>query len=62
MMNMIQTDAPMNPGNSGGPLINSSGAVIGMNEMIFSSSGGSEGVGFAIPIDTVVPIFLRALY
>eukprot|EP00039_Didymoeca_costata_P010028 m.134068 g.134068 ORF g.134068 m.134068 type:complete len:418 (-) comp14685_c1_seq11:591-1844(-) len=53
MMNMIQTDAPMNPGNSGGPLINSSGAVIGMNEMIFSSSGGSEGVGFAIPIDTV---------
>ena len=51
--NMIQTDAAMNPGNSGGPLLSSNRRVIGMNEMIFTSSGGSEGVGFAIPIDTV---------
>jgi S1-C subfamily serine protease len=49
----IQTDAAINRGNSGGPLLDSSGAVIGINSQIRSSSGGSEGVGFAVPSDTV---------
>ncbi|MCL4473798.1 MAG: trypsin-like peptidase domain-containing protein [Actinobacteria bacterium] len=52
IQNAIQTDAAINPGNSGGPLINSRGEVIGLNEQIASSSGGSEGVGFAVPINT----------
>jgi serine protease Do len=47
--NFIQTDASINPGNSGGPLINMNGEVIGINSMIYSRSGGAEGVGFAIP-------------
>jgi serine protease Do len=45
----IQTDAPINPGNSGGPLLNADGHVVGINTLIFSQSGGSEGIGFAIP-------------
>jgi S1-C subfamily serine protease len=51
--NVIQTDAAINPGNSGGPLLNSSGQLIGMNTAIYSPSGGSAGIGFAIPADTL---------
>jgi putative serine protease PepD len=51
--NAIQTDAPINHGNSGGPLIDMSGRVIGVNAQIQSDSGGSDGVGFAIPASTV---------
>lgn len=50
---MIQTDAAINMGNSGGPLLNSSGSLIGMNTMIFSTSGSSAGLGFAVPVDTI---------
>ena len=49
---IIQTDAAINPGNSGGPLLNSSGEVIGVSTAIFSPSGGSVGVGFAVPVNT----------
>jgi S1-C subfamily serine protease len=49
----IQTDAAINRGNSGGPLLNAQGEVIGINSQIRTSSGGSEGVGFAVPVDTV---------
>ena len=48
----IQTDAAINSGNSGGPLIDATGHVIGINEQIASQSGGNEGIGFAVPIDT----------
>ena len=51
--NVIQTDAAINPGNSGGPLLDSNGRLIGMNTAIFSMSGGSAGIGFAIPVDTL---------
>ncbi len=50
---MIQTDAAINPGNSGGPLLDSSGRLIGVNTAIYSPSGTSAGIGFAIPVDTV---------
>ncbi len=55
-LGMIQTDASINPGNSGGPLVNSVGDVIGVNSSIFSRSGGSEGLGFAIPIDRAIRV------
>ncbi|MCH7824722.1 MAG: trypsin-like peptidase domain-containing protein [Acidobacteria bacterium] len=48
---MIQTDAAINPGNSGGPLANASGEIVGINTFILTDSGGSQGLGFAIPID-----------
>jgi serine protease Do len=51
--NFIQTDTPINPGNSGGPLLNTAGEVVGINTAIFSQSGGSVGIGFAIPINMV---------
>ncbi|MEZ5065709.1 MAG: trypsin-like peptidase domain-containing protein [bacterium] len=50
--NMIQTDAAINPGNSGGALVNALGEVVGINTFIFSKSGGSHGIGFAIPVST----------
>jgi len=51
--NSIQTDAAINPGNSGGPLLSARGEVLGINSQIKSTSGGGEGVGFAVPVDTV---------
>jgi len=51
--NLIQTDAAINPGNSGGPLLDSQGRVIGVTTMIYSRSGTSSGVGFAVPVDVV---------
>lgn len=59
---MIQTDAAINPGNSGGPLLDSRGRLIGVNTAIFSPTGASAGIGFAIPVDTVqrvVPQLIR---
>jgi S1-C subfamily serine protease len=59
---VIQTDAAINPGNSGGPLLDSSGRLIGINSAIFSPSGASAGISFAVPIDTVtrlVPQLIR---
>jgi S1-C subfamily serine protease len=50
---VIQTDAAINPGNSGGPLLDSAGRLIGMNTAIYSQSGGSAGIGFAIPVDEI---------
>ena len=53
---MIQTDAAINPGNSGGPLTNSLGQVVGVNSSIFTNSGGSVGIGFAIPIERAIRV------
>ncbi|HXF96075.1 MAG TPA: trypsin-like peptidase domain-containing protein, partial [Gemmatimonadales bacterium] len=53
---MIQTDAAINPGNSGGPLVNSLGEVVGVNSSIFSNTGGSVGIGFAIPIERALRV------
>lgn len=53
IQNVIQTDAAINPGNSGGPLLDSAGRLVGVNTQIASPSGGSAGIGFAIPVDTV---------
>jgi S1-C subfamily serine protease len=54
--NAIQTDAAINPGNSGGPLINGRGDVIGINEQIATRSGGNEGLGFAVPVNTAIRV------
>ncbi len=54
--NMIQTDTAINPGNSGGPLLDTGGRMIGINTMIYSSSGSSAGVGFAVPAETAVRV------
>jgi S1-C subfamily serine protease len=59
---LIQTDAAINPGNSGGPLLDSAGRLIGINTAIYSPSGTSAGIGFAVPVDTVnrvVPQLIR---
>jgi serine protease Do len=53
----IQTDAPINPGNSGGPLVDSDGRVMGINTFIYSQSGGSEGLGFAIPSNIIRNVY-----
>jgi serine protease Do len=53
---MIQTDAAINPGNSGGPLLNAHGEVVGVNASIFSNTGGSVGIGFAIPIERALRV------
>jgi serine protease Do len=55
----IQTDAPINPGNSGGPLIDSEGQVIGVNTFIVSQSGGSEGIGFAVPSNIAKSVYTQ---
>jgi serine protease DegS len=57
----IQTDAAINPGNSGGALINARGELIGINTAIFSQSGGSEGVGFAIPVDLAIDVMQQVV-
>jgi len=60
---LIQTDAAINPGNSGGPLLDSAGRLIGINTAIYSPSGASAGIGFAVPVDTVnrvVPQLIRS--
>jgi S1-C subfamily serine protease len=62
---IIQTDAAINPGNSGGPVLNSGGEVIGVSTAIFSPSGGSVGVGFAVPINTakhIIPELIKRGY
>ncbi len=55
----IQTDAPINPGNSGGPLVDANGSVMGINTFILSQSGGSEGLGFAIPSNIIKNVYAQ---
>jgi serine protease Do len=55
----IQTDAPINPGNSGGALVDSDGRLVGINTLIYSQSGGSEGIGFAAPSNIVKNVFTQ---
>lgn len=65
MEDLIQTDAAINPGNSGGPLLDSKGKIIGINTVILSPSGGSVGIGFAIPVDTasrIIPDLIEKGY
>jgi len=57
----IQTDTPINPGNSGGPLVNSDGDLIGLNTFILSSSGGNQGLGFAIPVGVLAYAYPQLL-
>ncbi len=56
MLNMIQTDASINPGNSGGPLLDSHGKMIGINTTIYTTTGSSMGIGFAVPVDTAIRV------
>ncbi len=58
---LVQTDAAINPGNSGGPLLDSAGRLIGVNTAIFSPSGASAGIGFAVPVDTVNRVVPRLI-
>ena len=59
--NFIQTDAPINPGNSGGALVNTEGDLIGINTLIVSQSGGSQGIGFAIPTSLAVNVMAQII-
>ncbi len=61
LKDLIQTDAAINPGNSGGPLVNSYGQVIGINTAIFSTTGGYQGVGFAIPINIAKKVIVELI-
>jgi S1-C subfamily serine protease len=56
IQNVIQTDAAINQGNSGGPLLDGRGRVVGINSQIASESGGNDGIGFAVPVDTIRPV------
>jgi len=58
---LIQTDAAINPGNSGGPLVNLKGEVVGINVAIFSTTGGSQGIGFAVPVNTIKRILSQLI-
>ena len=57
----IQTDAAINHGNSGGPLLNGAGQVVGMTSQIESESGGNDGIGFAVPSNTLAPVVVALL-
>jgi S1-C subfamily serine protease len=59
---LIQTDAAINPGNSGGPLLDSAGRLVGINASIYSPSGASAGIGFAIPVDTVMRVVPQLIH
>jgi serine protease Do len=59
--NYIQTDASINPGNSGGPLVSMNGEVVGINTMIYTRSGGSEGIGFAVPSELAKKVYAQLL-